>query len=322
MKPYARLVGSAALLAVLAWRVDLARVGAALAGVRGGWWAAAVFGYAFAQLVSSVRWRLLAGPLGFRGTAGRFALLTFVGTFFNLLLPTSVGGDLARAWYLDAGSGRRGAAFLTVLADRLSGLFVLAALALAASLLVPVPSWVRLFAAGVGGASVAGILALLLAPGGGVPGSSRRGGRLREALAAYRRAPHVLLLATSLSVVVQVVNVVLVWLLARSLGLGLGPGVFFVVVPLVALLTLAPVSINGLGVREGGMVLLLSPLVAPERAVTLSLLWFSVFVAAGLAGAGCYLFGRLPRYGGRVDEAEPVGGDPDQGRARQPRAAA
>ncbi len=92
--------------------------------------------------------------------------------------------------------------------------------------------------------------------------------------------------------------------------------------PLVSLLTLAPISLNGMGVREGGLVVLLAPLgVAAEEAVTLGLLWMSVFVAAGLVGAGFYLFGRFPRYEVRSD-GEPVGGHPDQGRARQSRPAA
>jgi hypothetical protein len=127
-----------------------------------------------------------------------------------------------------------------------------------------------------------------------------------------------------LSAVVQAVNAVMVWLLARALGLSLEMTLFFALVPLVSLLSLAPISINGLGVREGGVVVLLAPLgVAAEEAITLALLWFSVFVAAGLAGAGCYLFGRFPHYEYEVGtDDEPVGGHPDQGRARKPRSAA
>jgi uncharacterized membrane protein YbhN (UPF0104 family) len=156
-----------------------------------------------------------------------------------------------------------------------------------------------------------------------------------EIVAIYRRSPGLLLAASCLSVVVQAANAVMVWLLARSLGLSLsgsGSGselhlpLFFTLVPLVSLLSLAPVSINGLGVREGSLVVLLAPLgVAAEEAITLALLWFSVFVAAGLAGGGCYLLplGRFPHDNDKVgNDDEPVGGPPDQGRARQPRSAA
>ena len=64
MKKYARLFGSAALLAVLAWRVDLVLVARTLAGVQWGWWLGAVLCYAAAQGLSSLRWQALAVPLG------------------------------------------------------------------------------------------------------------------------------------------------------------------------------------------------------------------------------------------------------------------
>ena len=53
----------------------------------------------------------------------------FIGMYFSLLLPTSVGGDVVRAWYLDGGTRRRLGAFATVFLDRLSGLIVLLAMA-------------------------------------------------------------------------------------------------------------------------------------------------------------------------------------------------
>src|SRR5215831_5784715 len=137
MKKNARLFGSAALLAMLAWRVDLALVARTLAGVRWSCWLAAVLCYAVAQGLSSVRWQALALPLGFRWPLREYISLYFIGTFFNLLLPTSVGGDVARAWYLDAGTGKRWPAFLSVLADRLVGLFVLLVLAFVTALVVP-----------------------------------------------------------------------------------------------------------------------------------------------------------------------------------------
>jgi hypothetical protein len=93
-----------------------------------------------------------------------------------------------------------------------------------------------------------------------------------------------------------------------------------------------------MGLREGGTVLLLAPLgVGTAEAVTLAILTFAVQVLASLAGCGFYLFGHFPRFegapssaslplGGAVVEgqgdAQSVGGDPDQGRARKPSAAA
>ena len=326
MKKSARLLGSVVLLAVLAWRVDFAKIGATLAGVSWQGWLAAVGCYGFAQVVSALRWRLLARPLGFRNRLWEFVGFYFIGNFFNLLLPTSVGGDVVRACYLDGRTGRRWSAFLTVLADRLSGVIVLLLMAFLAALVVGEPRWVVWWAAGAGGLAVVGALVFLFAPRGPVSGSGRGlRHKVRQVLQVgdvYRSAPRLLVAVAVLSALVQAANAVMVWLLARALGLPLPVLLFFALVPLVSLLTLAPVSLNGMGVREGGLVLLLAPLgVAAEEAVTLALLWLSVFAAAGLAGAGCYLFGRFPRYEVRTDD-EPVSGRADQGRTRQSRPAA
>jgi glycosyltransferase 2 family protein len=327
VKKYVRLLGSATLLAVLIWRVDLAQVARTLAGVCWWWWLGALLCYVASQVVSSLRWQALAVPLGFHRPLRDYVSLYFVGAFFNLLLPTSVGGDVVRAWYLDAGSGKRWPAFLSVLADRLIGLFVLLVVAFTAALLVPQEPLVRGAALGAGATAALGLAFFLLAPLGSGRTEVGRGvrGMVRQVVAVlglYRRSPRLVLGVTFLSALIQVANAVLVWMLGQGAGLPLPLDYCFVLMPLVALLTLLPISVGGLGVREGAVVVLLASRgIAAGQAVTLSLLWFSVFVAAGLAGAGLYLSGRLPRYEVRTDD-EPVGGHPDPGRAGQPRTAA
>src|SRR3954452_25504408 len=71
-KKLLRPAGSVALLAFLAWRTDWGEIARAFAGLRLGWWLLAVGLYAMTQVVSSLRWRLLAGPLGFRQTLRQF----------------------------------------------------------------------------------------------------------------------------------------------------------------------------------------------------------------------------------------------------------
>src|SRR5262249_8961623 len=98
-------------------------------------------------------------------------------------------------------------------------------------------------------------------------------------------------------------------------------GIYTIMVPMVSLLTMVPVSINGLGVREAGVVLFLEPLgVSPAMCVSLAFLWFCSFSAASLLGGLVYLFGRFPRT--EVSTNEPVRHHSDQGRARQRPAAA
>ena len=293
-----RLAGSVALLGALAWRLDRGQVAAAFAGLDPIWWAAALALYFVTQAVSALRWRMFAAAVGLGGTWLQYLRYYFVGMFFNLALPTSVGGDVVRVWYLTRHSGRRGlAAFLSVVAERGSGLLVLIAVACVAGCVcpVPLPWWVTASVAAVGGAAVLGVAVL---PASGrvlrarVFGSPKYD-RLREAAdggMTYLRRPGLLAVTAALSVVVQVNNVAVVALIGAGLGLKVSPLYYGVLVPLVTLLTLLPVSVNGLGLREAGTVLLLGPLgVGAAPAVTLSVLTFAVYAAASLFGLPCYL---------------------------------
>ncbi len=337
MKKKWRLLGSLTLLAFLAWRLDWGRLAAAFARLDLGLWLAALLVYLLTQFVSAVRWQALARLVGFDGGWGRYVAYYYIGMLFNLVLPTSVGGDVVRAWYLarQQGAGRRTAALLSVLADRVNGVLVLVALAAvaAACCTVPLPRWVLAAVAGVAAGSVAGVACLPLVPRLQrlLPGNARLQ-RLADGTRLYLRHGRVMAWVTALSVVVQGANVAVVWLVGEALGLPVPPLFYGVMVPLVTLLTLLPVSVNGMGLREVGTVAMLAPLgIDAASAVTLSLLVFAVMSAASLSGLGFYLFGHFPRFqapgagGGPSEVPEhdaPVGGHPGQGRARQPSAAA
>jgi hypothetical protein len=191
---------------------------------------------------------------------------------------------------------------------------------------VPLPPWV-LFA--VGGCAVAGVAGLVLtpwvatvacrfAPGGKL---ARLAASVRDAVAVYRREPRLIVSSTALSALVQASSVLQVALIGAAINLDVPWPVYGVAAPMVSLLTLLPVSLNGMGVREAGMVLFLAPAgVSPGQAVTAAFLWFCTQTAAGLLGAGVYLAGRFPRPEVRDDDA--VGDRAGQGRAGQRRAAA
>jgi uncharacterized membrane protein YbhN (UPF0104 family) len=338
-----RLAGTAALVGVLAWRLKWGEVASAFASLDRRFWLAALGVYLAVQVVSSLRWLMLARALGLGGGLGRFTAWYFIGMFFNLLLPTSVGGDVVRAWYLwgadgpEPAAGRKTAAALSVLIDRANGLAVLVVVGCAGLALYPGPlePWLTACVAGLGAATLLGLALLPLLP------------RLRQRLPRHPRLLQVLdgalvclrhrrlmLAVTALSLVVQLVSVLICWLLARGLGLDVPAGYCCVLTAVVSVLTLLPVSVNGMGLREAGTALLLQPLgVGTAQAVTLGMLTFAVQAAASLGGGLCYLAGRFPRFeapaaagaSGAVEvraDAHPLRCGPDQGRAREPSAAA
>ncbi|HXG12936.1 MAG TPA: lysylphosphatidylglycerol synthase transmembrane domain-containing protein [Gemmataceae bacterium] len=316
-----RLAAGLALLAWLAWQTDWGPAAEAVRRLRWEVGLAALALYGLTQVLSSWRWQMLARPLGFNPPLRHLVGFYFIGMFFNLVLPTSVGGDVVRAWYLDGGSGRRSAALLSVLLDRASGLMLLLLLACGAVLVSPLdlPLWLVGAVWSMAAAMVLGLAALPLLARYRLLSARHEelGARLQRCLPLLLRPGPLLL-----SGLVQAANVVLVWMIGRALGLAVADSYYWVLVPVVTLLTLLPISLNGMGIREGGTVLLLGLQGVPAGpALTLALLWFAVFTVAGLAGAPVYLFGSFPRFQVQADD-QPLGDRSDQGRAGQPRAAA
>jgi uncharacterized membrane protein YbhN (UPF0104 family) len=317
---------SGALLGWLAWHTNWEQVGQAFAGLRCQFWLAAVALYAATQVLSAWRWRLLSRPLGFDRPLRHFVGFYFIGMFFNLMLPTSVGGDVIRAWYLDPRPGRRLAAFVSVLIERASGLFVLVLLACLATLFCPIalPGWVPWM---VFGTTAGGGLALTVVyiyswwqSKHAQHASASRLVLVREQVVALLRRWPLLAGTTLLSLAVQAANIFIVWLVAQGLNLEVPGFYYWIAIPMVTLLTLLP-SISGIGVREWGMKLFLMPLGVPEGlALSLSFLWFAVFTLCSVCGGFVYLFGRFPSP--EVEADGPVGNHSDQGRARQFGAAA
>jgi uncharacterized membrane protein YbhN (UPF0104 family) len=314
-----RLAISVVVLGWLAGRVEWGQLGRVLSAVRFEYCFAALAVYSLAQLVSSYRWLVLSRALGFTDRWPRYVALYYVGMFFNLFLPTAIGGDVVRAWCLAGGPGRRGKALLSVISERLSGLLALLALGCLAGCARPaaVPWWavglVWLIAAGAAG----GLVALPALGRWSAPARA-----LAEGLCLFRGQRRRWAAAFGLSLIVQAASFVEVWLLARGLGLPVSFLAFAVVVPLVTLLTMLPVSVNGVGVREGSLAVLLGPAgVGPAEALTLGVLWFCMLGVASLFGGVVYLLGRFSP-GELKDAYGPVGGDSDQGRTGQPQAAA
>jgi uncharacterized membrane protein YbhN (UPF0104 family) len=130
--------------------------------------------------------------------------------------------------------------------------------------------------------------------------------QLQSALALLR-VPRVLIGATIMSILVQLLGVVTLWCIGLSLGLDIPVSYYCILGPMVSLLTLLPLSVNGMGVREGGTVLFLAPLGVDEgTALTLAFLWFAVQAAVSLLGGVVYLFGAFPK-------AETISDLPDEG---------
>jgi uncharacterized membrane protein YbhN (UPF0104 family) len=327
---YVRIGISVLLLSAIAWRTNWSDVADKFANLRMGWWLAAAGMLVLAQVCSARRWQLFARELRFEHALSKYCAYYFIGMYFNLSLPTSVGGDVVRVWYLDGTSGRKWAAFGSVFLERINGLLVLIGVACLGTLAAPValPWWIPASVWGVAAGAAVGLAALpLLERLRQLPEQRRQ---QLQSLLMLTRLPGVTARATFLSLLVQVIGVLVLWFVGMSIGLDIPVAYYCILGPMVSLLTLLPISFNGMGLRELGMVVFLAPLnVDKDTATTLGVLWFAVTAAVSLAGGLVYLFGTFPRAqtaaplaNEGTNEHGTVDRDSDQGRERQHKAAA
>lgn len=264
------------------------------------WWSAGLAAGILVQVAAAVRWSALARPIGFHFPTATFVRRFFEGSFFSLCLPGSIGGDVVKAYRMSDSTTGRLLAGCTILADRCTGFAALAVLA-ATALTVQryrLGTWAAI---GVGCLLLSAVMVPLgLAVGmldkvlAWLP-DHHRIKRFLGHLLPYQMRPSLLVQAVAWSMVVQMGGAFAVSLVGRSVGVHLPLATWFGTIPLVSLAMVLPISISGVGVREGALAVLLAPHgVAHEQAVAIGLLWFVTTILCGLIGGICFLSDRRP----------------------------
>jgi uncharacterized protein (TIRG00374 family) len=306
-----KIVVSAGLLYLLLSRVDLGRLWATARTASIPWLVAALGLYFAMILVSAWRWGLL---LRAQRIAARLTALVqsyLVATFFNNFLPSNIGGDVIRVRDTARAAGSKTRAATVVLVDRGIGLLALVFVAAAGASLTPKGSpvvgpfrpsllWLTLAA---GTALAAPMLVMpervgrLLAPLKALHQEwvEERISRLVSALARFSETPAALALGFFGAIIVQAILVVFYAAIARALGVPVPMAHLAVMVPLSFIVQMAPVSVNGLGVREATFSYYFTRLGLPlESALALSFLGAVLVMIFSLSGAAAYLARRKP----------------------------
>jgi len=301
-----RIVVAAGLIGLLLWRVDWAqfRQVISLYGLRLYLWLIPLT--ALNWLVYVLRWRLLLLPLGLRPRFGELVVDSLVGFFYGLFIPTGLAGDAVRAVRLGNRHRAVTQALLSVAVDRLVGLFTVLLL-FGVQFARRAPPVTGIALSWAGWAVLGGLLAAALLMVGGAlwldrrprsgdgphptTGSrpvrwlARQVERLAALLRAYRHGWRSLALALAISVVYQLLVTLVYTIGGATMGIRAGFGDFVWIVALVAMAQVLPITVAGLGVREGLFVFLLGQYGAPPAtALALSLTVFSVTLLFALLG--------------------------------------
>jgi len=300
-----KLLVSLALLAFLFSRTDLQAIWALFRSLRLPLLLSSVALYLVAQIVSTLRWRCLLQAEQINLSTWRLYLLYLEGMFFNLMLPTIIGGDIVRGYQIFRLTQQKESSLASILVERLSGYVALVMIACIALILGyshlhdPVTVWLTVAsAAGIIGIIVGllndqlQILFFRLLNRTGLTRFHEALQRFHGALRRYWKHRRALLQAIGLSLILQSLVIMIFYLISRSLNLSVPLRYFFLFVPLISVVSMLPISVAGLGVREGSSVYFFAKVgLDSAGAISLSLLWFAVTACCSGLGGIVFLVG-------------------------------
>jgi len=253
----------------------------------------------FIYFLCFFRWKMLLDTVGVNTPLGRLISAFAGGIFFNLFLPSTIGGDFVRSADLSIQTKKTKEVVATVILDRLSGFIGLAAVALLAlfwgrklihdkiiiqSIFAVTAVLISIMLVLFNKAVYSKINRLLYSPDSG---------KIRAAIESIHQEMHklrnhkrVVLRNLFLSFIVQAISPLSVYIISLSLGLKLDIAYFFIFLPIVGVVTLLPVSLGGLGLRDAATIYLFAKAgIGKDLSFAMSLLsFFFIAVYAVIAG--------------------------------------
>jgi glycosyltransferase 2 family protein len=296
----ATLVVTVLCTAYVLWKIDVAEAVRAVANAHLGYLLASAAIMIVTCVPMAWRWQLL---LAARGIADRLRWLLrayFVSYAAGQILPTAIGGDAMRIYEgTRRHPGRGGDMAGSVLLERaLGGVATLTLAAVGFALAVgeyDVGVYLWIEALFVVGAVALGFLLFSrsvrrplarLAPLLRRMKLERPLRALYEGIHAYRAHPGLLASVTALTLAIQAVRVLAIWLAGKSAGVELSPRIYYVMGPMLFLVLLIPFTINGLAVREAFFVSFLGTVgVDADAAFATGFLFFLVTTSLAVPGA-------------------------------------
>jgi len=304
-----KLAVTISLYVLVFWWSDLGATASQLRTAHLGYVGLGVLLYGTGQAISAWRWWLLLAPVRLSVAYARLLGFYFIGMFFNLFLPTIVGGDAVKALLLTRETGAPARATISVFMERNLGLAALLLVATVAAWQTPgvaLGGWSLLAITVALSAGFVLINVVLLSPHayrlvdrlvarGPIARFRGRAASLYDAVRPYRSAWRTVAATFGLSLAFQGIVIAVVFLNALALEQVFPFSAVAVFVPLISLAGMLPISVNGLGVREALYLLLFGRIGAsPEVAVSLALLYLAVIFVASLPGGLVYALQRTP----------------------------
>jgi uncharacterized protein (TIRG00374 family) len=305
---------------------DLTKIADVLLGINFWIFAASLALWVLSQVIFVARWCLLMRIQSIHIGYWKAFNLTLLGIFYNNCLPTSIGGDLVRAWYVTTHTDKKLEAALSVLVDRAIGLGGTIIMAFCCYWFIPVDEnkerlpfsfnqglsqgwneykWI--FAA-IGIALALVLLVFILSAGGrnllrkAFSIICEKGKiflqKINNAIRIYWSKKLALVLALLLTFLCQAVFILGMWLIGREIGIDVPMKYYFVFFPIAWIVGSLPISIGALGIWEGTLKLLFGKVAAglDEQVLALASYHRILWLIGSLPGVLIHLLGfHLPK---------------------------
>lgn len=250
----------------------------------------AVLGFPLSLVIGGWRFWYLLRVQEIHITLWESVRLTYLGQFFNQVIPGTMGGDLVKAWYVHRHTDRTATVLLTIFVDRVMGLVELVLMSGVMLLVVlggKIEPWEKLQTAAMAlGILTAGMLCMFALV---LSARLRRLLHLQklwsktriahhitaagQAVRVLRARPGVLLAALGQTVLAHIFFIGAIALLGISLRLDLPAYRYFVFLPLIYILGAVPISPGGVGLVERlYLAFLQTPAVGASEVVALAML--------------------------------------------------
>jgi glycosyltransferase 2 family protein len=257
----------------------------------------------FNYFLGFLRWQMLLNTAGITVSLRRLISSFSGGNFFSIFLPSTIGGDLVRVADLTEHTQQAKKVIATVFLDRLSGyiglvLVILPALLIGRNLVLDKVVFTSVSVIVILLAIILLVLFnkaiysistnFLTSPGAGKLKEKIK--NMHQEIHVFRHHKRMIAVNLFISFIIQLIAPISVYFIGLSLGIKVNFIYYVIFLPIIGAITLLPIAIGGLGLREGLFVVYFAKAgVIKQLALAMSLLSFSFVVSYGAIGGLIYV---------------------------------
>lgn len=307
MKTFVKIAGTSILLWFILKQIDINQVLATIRSSNVYWILLALLASFFVFILGVFRLNILVN-VGLESRIPFLFILSvcWIGMFFNLILPGQLGGDIVKMYRISKNSGKTVKSTAAIIIDRIMGFSSLILIAAAALLFGHYSMNISIIKNSVLILFIASIIFYFLIFNKNIAQKLK----FLKVIAAwlkidhlskeiylsfncYRNHPRALRDTFLISIAANIASFISSYMLFRAIGANIPLVYFFILIPVIGMISILPISLSGIGLQDGAYIFFFSQLgISPAKILGISILSHIFRFGIGLIGGLIYLFER------------------------------